>query len=367
IIPTHAHLDHVGAVPFLASRFNAPIICTPFTSEVIKRILKDEDINLKNEIRSVEPGSNFLLDDIEIEFINMTHSTPQTVVIAIHTKYGTILYANDFKFDDDPVLGEKADTKRIEEIGKKGVIALICDTTNADIDIKTESESIAREMLRTVLKDSVSDKTIIVTTFASHIARLKSILDFALEMDREVIFLGRSLKKYIKAAEKVGLVDFSSKTEIVGFSSKIDRKLTKVMMSGKERFLLVVTGHQGEENSVLSKIADGKTPFHIDSDDHVIFSCAVIPTETSILSRKVLEEKLAKHNPKISRDIHVSGHAASDDLKELIRIACPKHIIPAHGTEKKKLALAAIAEKMKVCNIHIVNDGDRIVIDDGCI
>jgi ribonuclease J len=152
IIPTHAHLDHVGALVFLSNKYKSPILCTPFTAEVIKTISRDDKIKLKNEIKVLNVNSMYWIsDNIKIEFINMTHSVPQTVMVAVHTPEGVVLYANDFKFDNHPTLGKKPNYKRLEEIGKKGVKVLICDCTRARQPIKTPSELVAREMLRDVM------------------------------------------------------------------------------------------------------------------------------------------------------------------------------------------------------------------------
>src|SRR3989338_4659161 len=271
IIPTHAHLDHVGALIFLANKYNAPILCTPFTAEVIKTISRDEGIKLRNEIKVLNVNSSYTLsNNIKIEFINMTHSTPQTVMVAVHTRYGIILYANDFKFDNHPTLGKKPNYERLEELGKKGVKALICDCTRAKQPIKTPSELVAREMLRDVMLGVDSrGKAVIITTFASHLARLKSIIEFGKKMNRKVVFLGRSLAKYTEAGERVKLVDFSKKAEIIRFGKQIKNKIKKIEKE-KGKYLLVVTGHQGEPKSTLSKMVNGQIPFRFQPEEHVI-------------------------------------------------------------------------------------------------
>ncbi|MBS3114129.1 ribonuclease J [Candidatus Woesearchaeota archaeon] len=151
VLPTHAHLDHLGAIPYLANNFKAPIMCTPFTSEVLKGILTEDKIKLSNKIRSMSANSSFQANNVKIEFIHVTHSTPHTVMIALHTKEGIILYANDFKFDLFPTLGKKPNFKRLEELGKQKVLALICDSTYAADSRKMPSESIAKEMLKEVM------------------------------------------------------------------------------------------------------------------------------------------------------------------------------------------------------------------------
>ena len=200
---SHAHLDHVGAIPFLAHKFNCPVHATPYTLEVLKAIVVDHKISLPNELIAHDVNSIFqVTKNIKIEFISVTHSTPQTVIIAIHTKYGTVLYANDYKFDNHPILGHKPNYGRLEQI--KNVKALIVDSLYANKPIKTPSEAVARELLREVLVGTNSKgKAIIVSTFSSHMQRLKSIVEFSKQLNRKIIFLGRSLDKYVSAAEKV--------------------------------------------------------------------------------------------------------------------------------------------------------------------
>lgn len=189
IIPTHAHLDHLGAIPFQSGKFNAEILGTPFTTAVLNATLRDEKINLRNKIKTITHHSIYpLTDKIKVEFINVTHSTPQTAMVALHTREGIILYANDFKFDLYPTFGNKPNFERLAELGKKGVKALIVDSTYAKAAMKMPSESVAKQMLKDVMLGTNSKgKAVIVTTFASHIARLKSIIEFGHKMGRKVV------------------------------------------------------------------------------------------------------------------------------------------------------------------------------------
>jgi ribonuclease J len=364
IIPTHAHLDHVGAIPYVGHFLKAPIFCTPFTSAVIRSILRNEKINLKNTIKTMNINSSYqITPDIKIEFINITHSTPQTVMVAMHTKQGIIIYANDFKFDQYPTLGQKPDFKRLEELGKKGVLALICDSTYAGEDKKMPSESVAKEMLRDVMLGTDSKHNIIVvTTFSSHLARLKSIIEFGKKLNRKIVFLGRSLDKYVRAGEEVGIVRFSKEVEMVSFGKHIKRKLKEIEKQ-REKYLLVVTGHQGEPKATLSKMAQGIFKFKFKPDDHIIFSCKVIPSPTNIGNREILENELKKQRVRIFKDIHVSGHAAREDLRDLINLVKPKHIIPAHGELKMTSALTQLASQMGYepnKDVHLMQNGQRI-------
>jgi len=366
IIPSHAHLDHVGAVPFLASYFDAPIIGSPFTIAVLKAILRDEKIELRNDIKTLNVGSTLKIsDNITIEFVNVTHSTPQTVMIVIHTKYGILIYANDFKFDLNPTLGKKPNFKRLAELGKKGVLCHICESTYATDAIKMPSESIAKEMLREVLLSTDSTgKAIIVTTFSSHIARLKSIIEFGKKLRRKIVFLGRSLSKYTQAAESINIVDFTKDVKIVRFSSKIGKELRKIAKDGKHKYLIVMTGHQGEPKSCLSRLARGDYQFRLSPGDHIVFSCKVIPTPTNQKNRRELEQLLKRSGVRIFTDIHVSGHAGREDLRDLLQLVKPKHLIPAHGHKIMKSALAGLAKEMgfKGNSIHLMNNSEYLLL-----
>jgi ribonuclease J len=368
IVPTHAHLDHVGAIPYLAKKFDSDIICTPFTAEVIKAICSDERIKLENEIRVVHPNSSVKVSDkIKIEFINITHSTPQTVMALVHTPYGKILYGNDFKFDDHPIVGKKPNYERLKAIGKKGdVICLIVDSTYASSAKKTPSEKVAREMLRDVMIGTESEgKTVICTTFSSHLARVHSIIDYGQRMGRKVILLGRSLGKYVLAGENIGIVKFSDKAYVAKYRKQIDKKL-KEIAKNPSKYLVVCTGHQGEPKAVLSRIANGDTPLELGKEDEVIFSCVTIPTPLNQANREVLENKLKGKGVRIFRDIHVSGHAAKEDLRDLINMVKPQHIIPAHGDISMASALSELALEMDYRigeDVHIMQNGQMLEIE----
>ncbi len=364
LLPTHAHLDHIGALPYLTNNFKAPIMCTPFTSEVIKGIITEDKIKLNSKIKSMSANSVFKAsDNVKIEFIHTTHSTPHTVMIALHTKEGIILYANDFKFDLFPTLGKKTNFKRLEELGNENVLALICDSTYASDARKMPSESVAKEMLKEVMLGLNSkNKHVVVTTFSSHIARLNSIVEFGQKMNRKIVFMGRSMAKYVRAAEATGIAKFSDRVEIFKFSGQIKRMLKKIAKD-RGKYLMVVTGHQGEPKSTLSKMMNGELKFNFMPEDHIIFSCKTIPTPTNIENRKRLESDLRSYNVRIFKDIHQSGHAAREDLRDLINLVRPKHVIPAHGEPQMLSALADLAGEMgynKGENVHLMKNGEMI-------
>ncbi len=365
IIPSHAHFDHMGAIPFLADRFpDADIFCTPFAASVLRAMLHDETRKVPNKIRTITPnGKQVLSDKITVEFIHITHSTPQTVLIVLHTPYGNVVYANDFKLDNNPVLGKPPNYKRLQQLAEEGILCLIIDSIYTREAKKTPSENIAREMLRDVLLASDNEgKAVIVSTFSSHIARLKSIVDFGKKMNRKIIFAGRSLAKYVDAAQEIGIVNFSHDVIMLRYKEQVRKKLRKIE-SRKEEFLIVCTGHQGEKDAVLSKIVDNVIPFNLGRGDHVVLSCTTIPAPVNVANRKVLEEKLMARGIRLFKDIHVSGHAAREDHREFLMMLKPKHIIPAHAPYDYTIHMANLAKELGYHlgkTVHLMEDGKRV-------
>lgn len=368
IVLGHCHLDHIGAVPYMAKDYKCPIIGTPYTLEVLKTILRDERINIPNKFKPLNVNAKIRIsDNITIEFINATHSTLQVVMMAIHTPAGIIVYANDYKFDKHPILGKKPNYARLKELGRGGnVIAVIMDALYSDAHMKTPSEKVAREMLNEVMLGTENrGHAVIVTTFASHIARLKSIIDFGLRMRRKIVLLGRSLHKYVSAAEKLNLVRFTKDAELIGRGKAAKRKL-EAISKARDKYLIVCTGNQGEPNAMLTRITRNEMPFKFEPGDQVIFSSRTIPDPANIANRAKVEERLSRMGVRIFKDIHVSGHASREDHRDLITMLKPKHVIPAHGDVDKLTPLAKLATEMGYVlgqNVHIMRDGQLIELE----
>lgn len=365
----HAHLDHVGAIPFMSDKYRAPIYATPFTAEVLDSLLLDNDIILANKVYSVKPNTSFFVKGRKrkymIDFINVTHSTAQCVLIAIHTPKGVILYGNDFKLDDTPILGLKPNYKRLREIAKEGVLCFIIDALYSGSERKTPSEKIARELLKEVLF-TIQNKNsgMIVTTFSSHIARLKSIVEFGKKLDREVVFLGRSLDKYSTAAKNVGIAPFLNTVRISKYRKQVEKMFQKVERRRKD-YLVVCTGHQGEPGSILERLSRKELPFKLNKDDNLIFSSSVIPTEVNKEQFAKMEARLKKYKPRIFRDAHVSGHGGREDLRDIIDIVKPQHIIPSHGGIDKTEPMIELAKEMGYKlnkNCHLMEDGATLTL-----
>ncbi len=350
IVIGHAHLDHVGAVPYLAHRYpNAKIIASPFTMEILKGILLDEKINIKNELMTIKPNGTYMInkkENLKLELVHTTHSTLQCVLPVLHTKEGIVVYALDFKFDNYPVIGDPPNYRRLRELGRKGVKTLIIDSLYSGTDRRTASERIARNLLEDALSYVRGrDSALFITTFSSHIARLKSIVEFGKKTRRQIIFLGRSLNKYTTAAINVGQCPFQKQVQLIKYRRQIDSTLSKV---NKERgkYLIVCTGHQAEKGAILDRIVKGETPFHFKNGDHVIFSSSIIPVNVNIMARDRMDKKLRKLGARIQTDIHVSGHAGREDLRDLVEILKPKHIIPAHGSLQQETPMVDLATEL---------------------
>ncbi len=345
ICVSHAHLDHVGAVPFLSNNFKADIYATPYTIEVLKEIIQNDGIRLRNKIIAQPVNSKFKISDkISIEFINITHSVPHTVIIAVHTPYGVVMYANDFKLDNAPVLGEKPNFKRLEELGRQKVKALIIDSLYAHTSMKTPSESIAREMLKDVLLGVNSKgKTIVITTFSSHIARLSTIVSLGTKLKRKIIFVGRSFTKYLGAAKRAGIADFSKQAEFVKYGNQVEQFFKK--LKHPEKCMFIVTGHQGEPGAVLPRMVY-KHLYDFKDGDNVIFSCSIIPVENNIRNREKLDAELKKKHVRLFTGVHVSGHAFREDQRDLISLVRPEYILPTHSDRKNQEAMRELAMEM---------------------
>ncbi len=363
IIASHAHLDHISAIPRMAPPYTCPIIGTPFTIEVIKTQLDTAIGPFSNKFIKLNAGSTYpLSDNITLEFVNITHSTLQCAIPVLHTPYGTVIYANDWKFDNTPIIGQKTDTKRIRKLGSSGdVLALISCCLNMEKQQKTYSESVVVDMLKDVLFNvDNTNNAIIATTFASNIGRLKTLIELSKKMGRTPILLGSSLYKYVKAAENCKLIKFTKDIDVIGSSLEVKKKLKEISDNGREEYLIITTGHQGEEDSVLDKMSHKELPFALMPGDQIIFSSNVIPSPVNVSNRAELENRLRRFKVRIFKDVHVSGHASKEDHRDMIAMVNPKNYIPCHG-EVEKLANAislAYDFNMKLGkDAHILQNG----------
>ncbi|MXV63149.1 RNase J family beta-CASP ribonuclease [Natronorubrum sp. JWXQ-INN-674] len=341
IVPTHGHLDHIGAISKLAHRYDAPVVATPFTNALVEQELQDEQkFGSDSELITMDSGETMSIGDsgtVDLEFVNVTHSIIDAINPVLHTPEGAVVYGLDKRMDHTPVIGDPIDMKRFREIGREGegVLCYIEDCTNANKKGRTPSENVAREHLRDVIYSMEDyDGGIVATTFSSHIARVKSLVEFADDIGRQPVLLGRSMEKYSGTAERLDFVDFPDDLGMFGHRNSVDSSFNRIMNEGKENFLPIVTGHQGEPRAMLTRMGRGETPYELDDGDKVVFSARVIPEPTNEGQRYQAEKLLGMQGARVYDDIHVSGHLCQEGHYEMLDALQPQHIIPAHQNMK---------------------------------
>ena len=347
IVCSHGHLDHIGAIPKLAHRYKCPIIGTPFTAELIKQEIESErKFDVANKVNPLECGEIIELSkNLSIELIRVQHSIIDCAFVAVHTPLGHHPVRVRLQDRPDADVGEVPDFKRLKQIGKEGVLAMVTESTDVSGSGKTPSEQMARDLVfDALLGTEETESGVIVTTFASHIARLKSIIEAAEKMNRTPVLLGRSMERYFGTALKMGYVKKPDNLKIFGNRRSIDTGVKQIMKDGKNKYLPIVTGHQGEPGAILGRIASGELDYRLESGDKVIFSANVIPNLLNQANRYSCETKLKMKGARIYDNVHVSGHAYREDHWELLRMVKPEHVIPAHGTLEMHTAYVEMAE-----------------------
>ncbi len=362
IVLTHGHLDHIWAIPFLADKYKCPVIGTPYTLKIIENQMRNVKLRSLRLVK-LNTGSKYRVSDgVEVELVNITHSIPNSSIIAIHTKYGAVLYANDWKLDNTPTLGRKPDYERFEQIKAEGVHALISDSTNADQDGYTFSESIVRTMLEDVIKKTMDNKTIFITTFSSHIARIKNIIEISKKINRHVMIFGRSMDMYIRAAIDTKIIERGLIPTVAVRREQIN-ELLKYVRERPGKYVVICTGHQGERGAFLDKLTTGQYAYRLSSEDAVIFSSRTIPTPLNIANRDMLQKALESSGVNIADNVHVSGHGSKNDLKILLNMLKPKHYVPSHGGISKLSAGIELSKDLGYelnKTAHLLLDGQEI-------
>ncbi len=351
---SHGHLDHVGALPF--TKPNAPIVSTAYTNEIGKREYKGgrfHSVGYGDEYR-IRPG-------LSVEFVEVTHSIPYSSIVVLHTPEGDVVYASDFRFDDSSQIA-RTDYKRLKELGKGRVKALIVESLRSTVCEKTTPESVVREKLSDTVS-SIDSGLIIATTFSTHIERVQAILDVAEKAGRKTLILGRSLIKNIELARRFGLIDVPSGAKMLATPGAITSGLQEIRK--RDEYFVLATGHQGEPDSVMSRIIDGTLPFKVRKDDSVLFCADVIPSPVNRATRYVMETKLRGFGANIFTGLHVSGHAAREDHRRLLKMLNPEHIIPCHGDLELRAGYASLAAEEGYelgRHIHLLMNGASIGI-----
>lgn len=361
IVVGHGHQDHCRGIPKLAGAYNCPIIASPYTADIVERFIENDRENVSNEIVRMEPGNVFQIsDNIELELVPITHSIPQSALTVLRTSEGNVVYSLDFKLDEEPTLGDPVNYRKLEELGEENVRVYIVDCTRADEPGETRSEIKTKYELKRVTSNAYADGGgVILTTFSSHIARLRNIID-ANNGERKMVMLGRSLREYTEDAQNNGLINLSG-VEVASYREEVENVLEEASRS-KSDYLMVTTGNQGEPNAMLSRIAGGEYPYKIGDGDLVIFSSVTIPTAVNELNREYLKNRLRQEGAKLEVDVHSHGHTMGEDHRKMMRMLDPDIVVPAHGGGDKLSSCARLAREEGVESIRVSQNGAAISI-----
>lgn len=352
IVLTHAHEDHMGALARLWPRLKCPVYATPFTMYLVKDRLAEVDLLDQVELHEMPLKSRFKLGPFDLEYITITHSIPEPNGLAIRTPAGLVLHTGDWKIDEEPQIGEATDVEKLKSLKDEGVLAMICDSTNALSPGRAGSEGQVREELIKLIGE-FENRGVAVASFASNVARLESIMLAAKKNDRVVCLVGRSMRRMVGAAKSVGLLS--------SIGPLIDEDEAQAMPSG--HVLYLCTGSQGESRAALSRIANGeRRSIKFTRGDVVIFSSKIIPGNEKSIYR--LQNSLAEDGVQIvtekDRPIHVSGHPYQDELKQMYDWVKPHIAIPVHGERRHLLEHASLAKTWGVAHSYDPHNGEMI-------
>jgi len=356
IILTHAHEDHIGAVAHLWPKLNCKIYATPFTAVLIREKFKEKHIDITNDLKIVELNGKVKLDPFDIEYITLTHSILEPNGLKIQTPAGVVLHTGDWKVDPNPLIGDEINSKRLKEIGDQGVLAMICDSTNVFSAGRSGSELDVRKNMLNIM--SRLTKRVIITSFASNVARMESAFYCAEKTGRQISLVGRSMHRIYKAARQCGYL----KNTI----DPIDPREAKNI--SREKIVYLCTGSQGEPMGAMMRISNYTHPdVFIEKDDAVIFSSKIIPGNEKKLYK--LHNQLVKDGIEViseeSEFIHVSGHPNREDLKDMYSWVKPKCVIPVHGEHRHMIEHINFAKEMQVPYPVQVENGDIVKLAPG--
>jgi ribonuclease J len=346
LVITHAHEDHIGGVARLWPQLKCPIYATPFTAAVLRRKLNEAGLGRDAKIHLIKPGGKFSLAPFDLQFIRMTHSTPEAQALAITTAYGTVLHTGDWKFDPHPIVGPASDEAALKALGDKGVLAMISDSTNAMVDGHSGSELDVKKSLKALIGDLPG--RIAVTCFASNIARVASVIEAGESCGRHIALVGRSLGNYVAAAQEAGYLK-----DIPDFVPEEDLGTIP-----DDNLLLLVTGSQGEPRSAMARIASDTHRYAVLGEgDTAIFSSRMIPGNEKAIA--AVQDTLVRRGVDVITDddelTHCSGHPARDELIKLYKLVRPKYLVPTHGEWRHLSAQAALAEDEGIRSILLEN------------
>ncbi len=353
IVLTHAHEDHIGSISHIWPKLKCKIYATPFTAVLIQEKFKEKKIDVTSYLKIVELNSQIKLGPFEIDFVTLTHSILEPNGLCITTPEGVVLHTGDWKVDPNPLIGSKVDEKKLRSIGEKGVIAMICDSTNVFSPGRAGSEKNVRESLLKII--SHQKKRVLVTSFASNVARMESIFYIAKQTKRNISLVGRSMHRIYKAAKQCGYL----KDVVEPVDAREANKISK------DRVILLCTGSQGEPMGALNRIANDIHPdVNLESGDTVIFSSKIIPGNEKKLY--ALQNLIVKRDIEVITEenafVHVSGHANREDLKDMYQWVKPKCVIPVHGEHRHMKEHISFAKEMQIPFSLKVENGNIIQI-----
>ena len=359
ILITHGHEDHVGALPYVLRDVNVPVYAPPLARDLIHVKLQEHHALRGHQLHKVQPGDRIPLGDITAEFFQVCHSIPDACGIALHTPMGVVVHTGDFKIDHTPVDGRKLDMQRLAELGREGVLLLLSDSTYAEMPGYTPSEQVVGAALDHVIGDAPG--RVLVTTFASLIARVQQVIAAAVRHDRKVAVVGRSMVDNVRMAMENGYIKAPSNTVV-------DLKELKALPP--ERQVIMTTGSQGEPTSVLVRIASrSHREIAVQPQDTFIISASTIPGNETVVSRTIdnLHRQGARvlHARTAPVPVHVHGHASQEELKTMLNLVRPRYFVPIHGEYRMLVAHAELAKAVGVEpeNVFVLEDGDVLEID----
>ena len=353
---THGHEDHIGAIPYVLRDVNVPIYATKLTMGIIEHKLREHNMLTKVKRKVVKYGQHINLGCFRVEFIKTNHSIQDAAALAIYSPAGIVVHTGDFKVDYTPVFGDAIDLQRFGEIGKKGVLALMCDSTNAERPGFTMSEKSVGATFDEIFSEHKNTR-IIIATFASNVDRVQQIINSAEKFGRKVGVEGRSMVNIISTASELGYLKIPDNTLV---------ETDQLKNYPDEKTVLITTGSQGESMAALSRMANGThKKITIKPKDTIIFSSNPIPGNEKAVSH-VINELFQKGADVIFQDVHVSGHACQEEIKLIYSLVKPKYSIPVHGEYKHLMAQAKVVEDlgMDKDNIFILSSGDVLELDE---
>lgn len=355
LVITHSHEDHIGAVAWLWPQLQCPVYATPFAAAVLRRKLGEVGLVNQVPVRIVSPGGSFELGPFGLRFIRLAHSIPEAQALVIETPAGIVLHTGDWKLDPHPLIGPPTDEAALAELGAKGVLALVCDSTNAMVEGHSGSERDVRHSLRALIRDLTG--RVAVTCFASNVARLESIALAAQDAGRSVALVGRSLRNMDAAARECGYLK-----SVPPFLTEDD-----IDDVPDDNVLLLVTGSQGEARSALARIAQDSHPrVSLGEGDTVIFSSRMIPGNERAIG--TVQDNLVRRGVRLMTDadhlVHVSGHPARDELRRMYRLVKPRYAVPVHGEWRHLSAHAELAREAGATPF-LLEDGDILTLAPG--